>query len=126
MPRLVDDEFDRAAFVYFGRLDQPHGRVAHRGARFRRDARAGAFFDQLLVPPLHAAIALPQMHDVAVMIGQHLHFDVPRMLDVFFEIDVAVAERRLGLGPRLLQRRLERQVVRRHAHAAPAAAGRPL
>ena len=63
------------------------------------------------------------MHDVAVLIGQHLHFDVPRVLDVFFEIDVAIAERRFGLGPRLLQRRLERQIVRRHAHAAPAAAG---
>ncbi len=79
------------------------GRVAHGGSRFRRDARARAFLDQLLVPPLHAAIALPQMHDVAVMIGQHLHLDVPRMLDVLFEINVAVAERGLGLGPRLLQ-----------------------
>ena len=78
------------------------------------------------MPPLHAAIALPQMHDVAVMIGQHLHFDVPRVLDVFFEIHVAVAERGLGLGPRLLQCRLERQIVRRHAHPASAAAGHRL
>ena len=66
------------------------------------------------------------MDDVAVMVGQHLHFDVPRVLDVFFEIHVAVAEGGLGLGPRLLQRRLERQVVRRHAHAAAAAAGHRL
>ena len=55
------------------------------------------------MPPLHAAVALPEVHDVAVMVGQHLHFDVPRLLDVFFEIDVAVAERGLGLGLRLLQ-----------------------
>ena len=65
------------------------------------------------MPPLRRAVALPQVDDVAVMIGEHLHFDVPRMLDVLFEVDAAVAERRFGFGPRLLKRRLERQVVRR-------------
>ena len=52
------------------------------------------------------------MHHVAVVIGEHLHFDVPRLLDVFFQVDVAVAEGGFGLGPGLLQRRLQRQVVR--------------
>ena len=56
----------------------------------------------------------------------HLHFDVPGMLDVFFQVDFAVAEGRLGLGLGLLQGRLQRQVVQGHAHAAPAAAGRRL
>ena len=52
------------------------------------------------------------MHRVAVVVGQHLHLDVPRMLDVFFQVDVAVAEGGLGLGLGLLQGGLQRQVVR--------------
>ena len=66
------------------------------------------------------------MHHIAMLIGQHLHFDVPRMLDVLFQIDAGVAERGFGLGRGLLQRRLQHQIVRRHAHPAPAAAGRGL
>ena len=32
------------------------------------------------MPPLHRAVALPEMHGVAVMIGHDLHFDV-RLFD---------------------------------------------
>ena len=71
------------------------------------------------MPSLRRTVALPQVHGVAVMIGQNLHFDVPRMLDVFFQINAAVAERRFGLGRRLLQGALQRQVVEGHAHPAP-------
>ena len=36
-------------------------------------------------------------------VGEHLHFDVPRLLDVLFEVDGAVAEGGFGLGLGLLQ-----------------------
>ncbi len=101
--RLIDDEFDGAGVGVAGRLDQPHGRFAHRRAGRRGKCRRRAFLDQLLMPPLHRAIALPKVHDVAVMVGDDLHFDVPRVLDVFFQIDAGVAEGRLGLGRGLLQ-----------------------
>ena len=78
------------------------------------------------MPPLRRAFALAQMHHVAVLIGQNLHFDVPRPFDVSFQIDAGIAEGRLGFGRRLLQGALQRQVVGRHAHAAAAAAGRGL
>ena len=39
---------------------------------------------------LERTIALEKMDDVAVIVGQNLHFDVPRLLDVFFEVDAAV------------------------------------
>ena len=124
--RGVDDELDRAGVGVVGGADQPDGRVAHRRAGCGIEPRGGALLDQFLVPPLHRAIALPQVDDVAVVVGDHLDLDVAGMLDVFFEIDVAVAERGLGLGLGLLEGGLQRQIVQGDAHAAPAAAGRRL
>ena len=48
-----------------------------------------------------------------MMIGNYLHFHVARMFDVFFEVDGAVPERGLRFRLRLLERTLERQIVRR-------------
>ena len=92
----------------------------------RVEPRGRALLDQLLVPPLHGAVALPEVDDVALRVGQHLHFDVPGMLDVFFQVDVGVAEGRFGLGLGLLNGGLQRQIVQRHAHPAAAAARRRL
>jgi hypothetical protein len=49
---------------------------------------------------LHGAIALAQMNDVALTIGQDLEFDMPRPLQEFLHVDLVVAEgrERLGLG----------------------------
>ena len=66
------------------------------------------------------------MNRVAVVVGDHLHLDVPRLLDVFLEIDVAVAEGGLRLGLGLLQSGLQGKVVQGDAHSAAAAAGRSL
>ena len=41
-------------------------------------AGEGAFLDQLLVPPLHRAVALAEMHHIAVLVGEDLHLDVAR------------------------------------------------
>ena len=75
--------------------------------------RGRALFDQFLVPPLHRAVAFPEVDDVAVLVGQDLDLDVAGAFDVLLEVDVGVAEGGLGLGLCLLQGRFERQVVRR-------------
>ena len=49
--------------------------------------------DQLLMPALNRAIALAQMDDVAMPVGQDLEFDMMRPLDILFEKDASVAER---------------------------------
>ena len=84
------------------------------------------FFHQLLVPPLDAALALAQAHDVAVLVGQYLELDVPRPLDELLHVEVAVAECRRRL--RLRRVELVGQLVGAadDAHAAPAAACRRL
>ena len=59
---------------------------------------AGRQLDDLLAAPLQAAFALAQGHDAALAVAHDLHLDVARAADQPLGIEVAVAERRLGLG----------------------------
>ena len=73
-----DDEFHGAgAAVVDGARGSDRG-LAHLAAAFGRHARRGRLFDDLLVPALHRAIALEQIDGIAVVVAEHLHFDVPR------------------------------------------------
>ena len=65
--------------------------------RARIDVRRGRFLDDFLVPALHRAVAVAEIDRVAVLVGEHLDFDVARLLQKFLEIDRRVAERRLRL-----------------------------
>ncbi len=75
--RRRHDELDRA------RADVPDGtrgldrRLAHAVARRVVEQRRRSLLDDLLVSPLEAALALPQVHDAAVPVGEHLDLDVP-------------------------------------------------
>ena len=65
----------------------------------------------------------PRCTTVAVLVAEHLELDVPRRLDVLLDVDVADAERRLGLALRGLDG-VRQLAGRAHdAHAAAAAAG---
>ena len=86
----------------------------------------GAIFDDLLVPPLHRAIALVQVDHVAVLIAENLHFDVLGARDVFFEKDGRIAEGALRFALRLVEQRRQVAGFVDDAHAAPAAAERRL
>ena len=93
-------------------------------ARMRvRHHRRGRFLQQLLMPPLDAAFALAQNLDVAVLVGQHLEFDVARRADELLQVDVGRTERRAGLAAAPARRAAAalRRLVD-HAHAASAAA----
>ncbi len=93
---------------------------------FSVSTRGGRLLDQLLVPPLHGALTLAEVHDAPMVVGEHLELDVARGLEILLEVDVTHAEGRLGLALRRSERR--RQIARAadDAHAAPAAAGRRL
>src|SRR5205823_13240873 len=123
---LIDDELDSAGVGVASFFYQPDSRFTHFEAFFLRQAGGRAFFDQLLVPPLRATLALEEMADVAVMVGDDLDLDVPRAVDVALQIDSGVAEGGLSLGAGLLQSLLEGQIVAGDAHAFAAAAGRGL
>ena len=83
--------------------------VAHRARdRCRRREQPGAqrlrhrwgrrLLDDLLVPPLHRAVAFGQRPDRAVGIGEDLHLDVPGAGQQRLAEQRAVAEGRLGLA----------------------------
>ena len=127
-PVGVEEELDRA------RADVADG--ARRGAprlgpwRARsvgvESAGLGRLLDDLLVPPLDAALALEEVHDVAGAVAEDLELDVAAALEQPLEIDRAVAEGGLGDAAPLGERR--RQVLGAvHArHPLSAAAGRGL
>ena len=73
---------------------------AHLLALLGRQARGRCFFDDLLVAALHRAVALTQVHHVAVVVADDLKLDVPRLLEKLFHVDGAVAKggQRLLLG----------------------------
>ena len=119
----VDQKLERAGVEVFRgggqlrrRLQQP---LADRGVQEwrRRD------LEDLLALALQAAFALPQMRHRAGAVADDLHLDVTRAREQPLDIDVAVAERGLRLGPAALHGLGQLVGVGDRAHAAPAAAG---
>jgi hypothetical protein len=89
-------------------------------------ARVGPnLLDDLLVPPLDRAIALPQADRIAQRVREDLDLDVPGPHDVALDEDVAVPERLLRLAPggREALGELGGRVHRAHALAAAAVDG---
>src|SRR4029077_7351713 len=71
---------------------------------------------------LDRAFALAEVDDRAVVIAEHLELDVPRILDVLLDVDVADAERGFGLALRGLERLRQLLEIADDAHPASAAA----
>ena len=120
-----DEELDGAgAAVVDARGGRAGGGAEARAGRGVDDRRR-RLFDDLLVAALQRALALAEVDDGAVRVGEHLHLDVARALDEPLEQQRVVAER----GGRDAARGRERlgQLGRRahdlHALAAAARGG---
>ncbi len=95
---LPGDELDRAGEVVVDRLGERDGLLAHLAAGRLVEQRRRRFLDDLLVAALDRAFALAEIDDVAVLVAEHLDFDVAGIDDEFLDEDAVVAERRLRLG----------------------------
>ena len=123
---FVQQEFQRArALVAYG-LHGRHGRRAHGLAQGHVHRGRGRFLDQLLVPALHRAVALAQVHRVAMAVGKDLDLDVPRALQRPLQDDGGVTEGVQRFALRAAQRGGEGVRGLHAPHAAPAATGRGL
>ena len=131
--RIHFDEIELAGVGVLQELHRAGVQVLHGAADLQRllaqlapllfvEERRRRTLDHFLIAPLHGAVALEQVDEVAVRVAEQLHFDVPRAHDELFEIDLVVAERRLGFAPRGRDVLRELRCAGNDAHAAPAAA----
>src|SRR5262249_43496996 len=126
VPVLVDDELHRASRVVADSLGERHGFSAHGGACLVVDERARRLLNHLLIAALDRAFALAEMDDIAVLVAEHLNFDMARLPDIFLDENAVVAKARLRLGFRRVEAFLHLFAAIGDAHALAAAAGRRL
>ena len=100
----VHEELDRpralVSHLPHQALDLPY----HLPPRLGPQHRARTLLDDLLVPPLYAALPLGEAEDVelargGIPAGQDLYLDVVGVLDVLLDEEAVVAEEGPGLGP---------------------------
>ena len=111
--RVVEQELDGAGVLVAHVRGQRDRRLGHGPPHLRGDRRGRGLLEHLLVAALRGAVALEEVHDVAVVVGEHLHLDVAAALDVLLDQDRVVAEGAGGLAAR----GRHRLVVRRRARA---------
>ena len=99
----VEQELHRPDPFVTDRPDRADGGRAHRRAQRRRNRRRRRLLDQLLVPPLHRAVALAEVDGIAMAVADDLDFDVTRALDRPLDEQSRVAEGVLRLRARRAQ-----------------------
>jgi len=62
------------------------------------------------------------VYDVAVVVAEHLHFDMPRALDVAFDIQPPIAEVTLSFTARALHFGLQQRKIAHNVHSLATAA----
>ena len=106
VPVAVEEALDRPGAPVADGPGRVHGDGADPLAQLRRDRGRRSLLDELLVAALNRAVALAQMDDGAVGVGEHLDLDVPGVLEEALHVDRVVGEVRLALAARRGQRAL--------------------
>ena len=114
----IDEKLHRAGVLVAGRAADGQRRLADRIPRLRGQVGGGGEFHHLLVPPLHRAVALEEVDEVAVQVAEQLHLDVPGPLDELLHEDGRRAEGRLAFPLRALEGHGEFVLAANHSHAA--------
>ena len=118
----VDQKLHRAGVDIVDSLGDLDGILIELVANFLGYAPSGGKLHHLLIAALQRTVALSQVTDAAILVGQDLHLDVLWLHEVFFNENVVVAKGFFGLAAHQLKGR--RNVLRLFAqtHAASAAA----
>ncbi len=103
-PRVHLDEKEFAVLVE--KFEGAGAAIAERRASHRRRARRSGsrsvgverrrrrFLEHLLMRALQRAVALAEMNDAALAVAEDLDLDMPRPVEIMFEIDLAAPEKR--------------------------------
>ena len=121
VPVEIVEELNGARVIVANLAGHPRRRSAQLLDDVLGQAEGRRDLNNLLMPPLHRAIALVQVDHIAMLVAKNLHLDVLRVGDVFLQ-----EHRRIAKRPARLRLRLVEQVaqVRRlvdHAHPATTA-----
>ena len=115
-------EFDRTGVAVVRGATDSQCQLAQRGALGVAEKSGRRALDNFLIAPLHRAVALVQMHQIAMRIAQDLHLDVTRATHELLQVQLIVAEGCFGLASRHRQQFGELGIALDHAHAASAPA----
>ena len=88
----IDEKLDRAGVVVADGAADRDARRRRSVADVGRQIRRGGDLDHLLMSPLHRAVALPQMDQIAVAVAEELDLDVPGPRDELLDEDLVAAE----------------------------------
>src|SRR2546423_8441220 len=122
----IDQKLHRpCAFIAY-RPCPRDGRLAHAPAHISIDVGGGRLLDQLLLAALYGAVALTQVHNVAVAVAHHLDFDVAGITDELLQVYTVVLEDRLGRVAYVLEGVGQLTFLPNDLHTAPTATRRGL
>ena len=82
--------------------------------------------DHFLITALYCAISLKQVHQIALLISEDLHFDMPRAAYQLFKVDLVIAECSIRLSPSDIDHGNEFGVASDNPHATTPATPRGL
>ena len=123
---VVHQELERAGVRVLNSLRRVHDQTAHLAANLVRQCERRRLLQQFLVPSLDRALAFAKVHQVAVVVTEHLKLDVTRILEILLDVDVSDAERGFGFALRRAQRGPHLGREPDDAHSSSAAAGNRL
>src|SRR5437588_4861385 len=96
--------------------------MAHFFAQSWCHQRRRTFFDYFLITALERTIALTQMHDVAMTVGHDLKFNVMRIDDQLFKINLRISEGLLRFVTRAVKASQQTRFIVRGPHPVATAA----
>ena len=88
----IEDKFHGTSAFVIEVLPQTHGAIEQLLPHFVIQVTHRCFFDDFLVITLDGTLTIEQMHHVTVTITQHLHFNMTRAHDVFFQQHTIITE----------------------------------
>ena len=103
---LVDKELDGPGVEIVRGFAHANSDFAHAAAHIFIDDWRRRFFQHFLMPALYRALTLAEVDDVAMLVAENLHLDVPGVDDQLFDVDFVVAEGALRFAARGLVRRM--------------------
>ena len=118
---FINDELHRSGIAVVRPADHPYGSIADFFSAWGWQIGTGSLLDQLLMPSLDTTIPFIKVNDLAMVVGNHLHFNMTGIANVAFQINPTVSEGGLRFGSCLVQRRNQRLLRFGNTHSFAAA-----